>query len=144
MADRPQWAPPGVDIEHPSVARVYDYYLGGSHNFESDRAFAQKVLAALPEIPVVARDNRGFLRRVVRHLCAMHEGLVQTNKGGVLSSCQAAAAHSSHADPGPRANLPPKEEKEPGYEACSAATSPRDHDHDLLRRSIQTPSAPSR
>ena len=35
--DRPSWAPTEVDITRPSVARVYDFYLGGSHNFESDR-----------------------------------------------------------------------------------------------------------
>jgi hypothetical protein len=38
--DRPPWAPAEVDITRPSVARVYDFYLGGSHNFESDREFA--------------------------------------------------------------------------------------------------------
>ncbi|MGH4002548.1 MAG: SAM-dependent methyltransferase, partial [Pseudonocardiaceae bacterium] len=31
--DRPGWASGDVDLEHPSAARVYDYYLGGSHNF---------------------------------------------------------------------------------------------------------------
>ena len=40
MVDRPPWAPAEVDIGRPSVARVYDFYLGGSHNFESDREFA--------------------------------------------------------------------------------------------------------
>ncbi|GAB3941651.1 hypothetical protein GCM10027614_27380 [Micromonospora vulcania] len=35
---RPDWAPDTIDIERPSVARMYDYYLGGSHNFAADRA----------------------------------------------------------------------------------------------------------
>ncbi len=26
-----------MDLEKASVARVYDYYLGGSHNFAADR-----------------------------------------------------------------------------------------------------------
>jgi hypothetical protein len=60
--------PAGVDIEQPSVARVYDYYLGGSHNFAADRAFAAKVMAALPSIQSVIQENRGFLRRAVRFL----------------------------------------------------------------------------
>ena len=68
--ERPSWAPPEADLEHPSVARVYDYYLGGSHNFASDRAFAHRALQALPDVPALVRDNRAFLRRVVRHLCA--------------------------------------------------------------------------
>ncbi|ANY07616.1 SAM-dependent methyltransferase [Pseudonocardia sp. HH130630-07] len=73
--DRPAWAPDEVDITRPSVARVYDYYLGGSHNFEADRRFAEQVLAALPEMATVAQANRSFLRRVVRHLCA--QGITQ-------------------------------------------------------------------
>jgi O-methyltransferase involved in polyketide biosynthesis len=75
VADRPRWAPPEVNLDHPSVARVYDFYLGGSHNFESDRAFAHQVMSALPEIRTLSRDNRAFLRRAVRYLCA--EGIDQ-------------------------------------------------------------------
>ncbi|MEQ3542114.1 SAM-dependent methyltransferase [Pseudonocardia tropica] len=68
--DRPAWAPDEVDMTSPSVARVYDYYLGGSHNFEADRAFADRVLDALPEMAAVAQANRAFLRRAVHQLCA--------------------------------------------------------------------------
>ncbi len=67
--DRPAWAPDEVDMTRPSVARVYDYYLGGSHNFESDRLFAGRVLEVLPEMAAIAQQNRAFLRRSVRHLC---------------------------------------------------------------------------
>jgi len=70
MVDRPGWVPDDVDLTRPSVARVYDFYLGGSHNFEADRTFAQEILAALPSVPMLAQENRGFLRRVVAHLCA--------------------------------------------------------------------------
>lgn len=66
--DRPAWAPDEVDITRPSVARVYDYYLGGSHNFDADRRFADQVLAAMPEMATVAQANRAFLRRVMRYL----------------------------------------------------------------------------
>lgn len=69
MVDRPGWAPDDVDLARPSVARVYDFYLGGSHNFASDRAFARQVLAVMPDMPVFARQNRGFLRRAVRETC---------------------------------------------------------------------------
>lgn len=67
--ERPAWAPAEVDLGRPSVARVYDFYLGGSHNFESDRAFAEKALDAYPEMRTISRDNRAFLRRAVRYLC---------------------------------------------------------------------------
>jgi S-adenosyl methyltransferase len=65
---RPSWAPNGVDIDKPSVARVYDYYLGGSHNFAADREFADKVIAAVPDALWVVQENRAFLRRAVRFL----------------------------------------------------------------------------
>jgi Protein of unknown function (DUF574). len=70
MLDRPSWAPAEVDLTRPSVARVYDFYLGGSHNFNSDRRFAHEVLAVLPDMPALARENRHFLRRAVLHLLA--------------------------------------------------------------------------
>jgi hypothetical protein len=47
---------------------MYDFYLGGSHNFAADRDAARAVLAAIPEAGVGAQANRAFLRRVVRHL----------------------------------------------------------------------------
>ncbi|MEQ3550762.1 SAM-dependent methyltransferase [Pseudonocardia nematodicida] len=73
--ERPAWAPEEVDMTRPSVARVYDYYLGGSHNFEADRRFAGQVLEVLPEMASVAQANRAFLRRAVRYLCA--QGVTQ-------------------------------------------------------------------
>ncbi|MGK5741961.1 SAM-dependent methyltransferase [Micromonospora sp. URMC 103] len=65
---RPDWAPETIDIERPSVARMYDYYLGGSHNFAADRAAAQAMVAAVPEAPLMAQANRAFLRRAVHYL----------------------------------------------------------------------------
>ncbi len=62
--ERPSWAPSEVDITRPSVARVYDFYLGGSHNFESDRSSAD-AREVYPALPAVVRQNRAFLRRAV-------------------------------------------------------------------------------
>lgn len=67
----PTWARDEVDVTSPSVARVYDHLLGGSHNFAADRAFARTVVATYPLAPAVARENRGFLRRVVQHLATI-------------------------------------------------------------------------
>ncbi len=61
-------APAGIDPNVPSVARMYDYYLGGKDNFASDRAAAEKVMALVPTVREAARDNRGFLIRAVREL----------------------------------------------------------------------------
>jgi hypothetical protein len=57
-----------VDIERPSPARMYDYYLGGSHNFAVDREAAEQVIAALPNVREMAATNRAFLRHAVLYL----------------------------------------------------------------------------
>ena len=54
------------DTDQPHPARVYDYLLGGACNFAADRAFAEKLIAAMPGAPTAARINRAFLRRAVR------------------------------------------------------------------------------
>ncbi|MCD0450485.1 SAM-dependent methyltransferase [Actinocorallia sp. API 0066] len=70
--------PEGIDIDVtvPNVARMYDYYLGGKDNYAVDRETAARVLRAAPQTPALARANRAFLGRAVRHL--VHEaGITQ-------------------------------------------------------------------
>jgi hypothetical protein len=64
--ERPSWAPPDIDMDQPSIARVYDYMLGGYHNFAVDRAVGEQSLQLIPEARAVARSNRDFLARAVR------------------------------------------------------------------------------
>lgn len=71
MMQRPSWAPPETDVEHPNAARIYDYFLGGSHNFPADRAVARKAIEMWPDLPQIMRANRAFLRRAVQYLAAM-------------------------------------------------------------------------
>ncbi|MGE5288352.1 MAG: SAM-dependent methyltransferase [Micromonosporaceae bacterium] len=59
-------APRGVDASTPSVARLYDYYLGGKNNFEVDRIAAERLKALVPETVDVAWANRGFHQRAAR------------------------------------------------------------------------------
>lgn len=73
--ERPAWAPTGIDISVPSVSRIYDYYLGGSHNFEVDREAARKAMEFIPGLPKVMQANRAFMRRAVRF--ALDEGVTQ-------------------------------------------------------------------
>jgi SAM-dependent methyltransferase len=63
-----EWVPAGIDTERPSAARIYDYFLGGAHNFEVDRQVAEQLLAVHPEIAAMAQANRAFLRRAVEFL----------------------------------------------------------------------------
>jgi hypothetical protein len=65
--ERPAWAPEGIDLDRPNAARMYDYALGGSHNFAVDRQMVEKVEAMLPGSSLIAHANRGFLRRAVRY-----------------------------------------------------------------------------
>ncbi|MET1073982.1 MAG: SAM-dependent methyltransferase [Umezawaea sp.] len=62
--------PSSVDLNRPSVARMYDYFLGGSHNFAVDRDAAKVIEKIYPGMAGAARANRSFLRRAVRYLCA--------------------------------------------------------------------------
>ncbi|WP_434448650.1 SAM-dependent methyltransferase [Lentzea sp. E54] len=59
------WVPEGLDQRKPSAARLYDYLLGGGHNFAADRELAKKFLRAQPNARTIARLNRAFLRRAV-------------------------------------------------------------------------------
>ncbi|WP_199551125.1 SAM-dependent methyltransferase [Streptomyces sp. N35] len=73
--ERPAWAPRGIDISVPSVSRIYDYYLGGSHNFESDREAARKAMEFMPGLPKIMQANRAFMRRAVGY--AVERGITQ-------------------------------------------------------------------
>lgn len=73
--DRPSWAPEDVDVDRPSAARVYDYFLGGAHNFAVDRQLADMIAGMTPNVGDTMRANRAFLRRVVRFLVG--EGITQ-------------------------------------------------------------------
>jgi hypothetical protein len=75
MSNTSDWQPIGVNVDIPSAARIYDYALGGAHNFAADRAAADALFRALPEAPLVARSNRAFLQRAVRYLC--EQGITQ-------------------------------------------------------------------
>ncbi|WP_431929987.1 SAM-dependent methyltransferase [Nonomuraea jabiensis] len=60
----------GVNPKIPSVARIYDFMLGGKDNFEADRAAAKVLTEKMPNFRATARENRWFLQRVLRHLLA--------------------------------------------------------------------------
>ena len=55
-----------IDVSVPNLARIYDYWLGGKDNFTADRAAAVESAAAVPQLPLLARENRAFLGRAVR------------------------------------------------------------------------------
>lgn len=66
----------GADPTKPNVARTYDYWLGGTHNFVADRELGQRMETLDPWVPAAARANRAFLGRAVRFL-ATERGIRQ-------------------------------------------------------------------
>jgi O-methyltransferase involved in polyketide biosynthesis len=58
----------GFNRYTPSVARMYDYYLGGKDNYAVDRDAAEQALRLVPNGRILARENRDFLDRAVRYL----------------------------------------------------------------------------
>ncbi|MGD2104353.1 MAG: SAM-dependent methyltransferase [Anaerolineae bacterium] len=69
------WAGDGMSLDRPNPARIYDYLLGGHHNFAADRAAAEKVKENLPYAQEATLVQRAFLRRVI-DLCTS-EGIDQ-------------------------------------------------------------------
>ena len=60
--------PPQIDTSVPQSARIWNYWLGGKDNYPVDRAVGDQFREAFPGIVGVARGQRGFLTRAVRHL----------------------------------------------------------------------------
>ena len=58
--------PAGVDRNRPAPARIYDYLLSGTNNFQSGRDAAQHIMTLVPEISDCAWANRGFHQRAAR------------------------------------------------------------------------------
>src|SRR5487761_1624386 len=58
----------GFDTSVPSPARMWNYWVGGKDHFAADREAADRVMAAMPSLPAVARSVRHFLIDVVHSL----------------------------------------------------------------------------
>ena len=57
-----------VGLSRASIARSYDYLLGGKEHFEVDRRAAGAMINVVPEVAALAKANRRFLRRGVEFL----------------------------------------------------------------------------
>lgn len=57
-----------VDGTTPNISRIYDYVLGGHHNFEADRAAAEQLIRALPWLKNSMLVGRWFMYAVVEQL----------------------------------------------------------------------------
>ncbi|GAA0401887.1 hypothetical protein Acor_60670 [Acrocarpospora corrugata] len=57
-----------IDTTVPHPARVWDYWLGGTDNYPSDREIGDLIVRVMPGLPIIARAERQFIGRVVRFL----------------------------------------------------------------------------
>ncbi|MET8473574.1 SAM-dependent methyltransferase [Streptomyces sp. NPDC006422] len=57
-----------LQTDRPHSARVWNYLLGGKDNYPVDSEVGDVILATFPEFAAVARQQRQFLTRAVRHL----------------------------------------------------------------------------
>jgi len=73
--EKKEWIPEGIDMEKPATARIYDYMLGGYHNFASDREAGDAYFEVFPNSKQGVQANREFLRRVVHYLS--QQGITQ-------------------------------------------------------------------
>lgn len=58
--------PSSIDTDVFSVARLYDFLLGGKHNFAPDRDFGRQLLAIEPNGRMILQQNRYFLARAIK------------------------------------------------------------------------------
>src|ERR1700727_2110806 len=102
MTVEPGWVPPGIDTSKANIARVYDYWLGGSHNFQADQDAARTLIAMEPNIREIVRANRAFLGRAVRFL-AGEAGIRQSlDIGAGIPASQPVHQTAKQAGPGSR------------------------------------------
>jgi hypothetical protein len=89
------------------MARVYDFWLGGTDNFAADRTVAEQVAAVYPDIRLAVRAQRAFLARAVeflvtqagiRHFLDIGTGLPSANNTHQVAQAAAPASRVVYVD----------------------------------------------
>lgn len=91
-----------IDMSRPNPARVLDYWLGGTHNFEIDRQFSDQVTAMLAALPEMQRQARRKLRRVVAGMVLERQLNCLVDLGAGLPTCENTHFAAGAADPNAR------------------------------------------
>jgi SAM-dependent methyltransferase len=112
--------PSEVDMDEPSVSRVYDAYLGGAANNRADREFAQRIGEILPNVHELAIANRRFLARGVQY--ALRHGVDQVIDIGAGVPSVWHTHHIAHAL-NPACRVIYVDHEAVAYEALRAASS---------------------
>ncbi len=90
---------PDIDTGTPSLARMYDHYLGGRHNFEVDRDACAHLDSATPGARELARADHDFVRRAVQRLAGEHGVRQFLDIGCGLPAGEGVAEIAQRADP---------------------------------------------
>lgn len=99
-----------VDQRKPSIARVYDYLLGGKDNYAVDRAIGDQFKVSMPGSVSIAHTNRAALTRAVRDIAAttgirqfldMGSGLPTADNVHQVAQRHAPGAHVVYVDSDP-------------------------------------------
>jgi S-adenosyl methyltransferase len=64
----PEHSPSKIDTTVPHSARIWNYWLGGTDNYEVDRLAGEQYMAVFPQIAELARSGRHFLARAIHFL----------------------------------------------------------------------------
>ena len=59
-----------IDTTQPNAGRIYDFLLGGNHNFEPDQQASQMLLQVAPFMPQALKQIRSFLGVSTKRLVA--------------------------------------------------------------------------
>ncbi|HEX9033083.1 MAG TPA: SAM-dependent methyltransferase [Streptosporangiaceae bacterium] len=106
--------PDGVDPTRPSPARMYDYMLGGTHNFQIDRDATERFRAQMPDLYDAAWANRGFHGRAIRWMAIEHgirqfvdigSGLPTQNNTHEVAEAVAPGSHVVYIDSDPMVSV---------------------------------------
>jgi O-methyltransferase involved in polyketide biosynthesis len=92
----------GLDVNKPSVARMYDHLLDGRDNYPADREAVDELLKQVPSMKVLAINNRRFLQRVVYRLAADHGIRQFIDHGSGLPTQDNVHDIAQRVDPGAR------------------------------------------
>lgn len=93
---------PEIDTRTASVARVYDYMLGGTDNYEVDRRGADMTEDLMPGSYAMTRNNRRYLERVVHYLAAEYGIRQFIDNGSGLPTQNNVHQVAQQVDPGSR------------------------------------------
>jgi S-adenosyl methyltransferase len=95
-------AKPTFNPEVPSIARTYDYLLGGKDNYPVDREIGEIFIKKFPGAAQIALDNRACLVRAVTYI-AGQLGISQfIDLGSGLPTADNVHQVAQRADPGAR------------------------------------------